>query len=137
MKHVGTSKSTIYVPRGIVWSYVAQFENLNKWWSFLQFSDESVLPESGKEYEAVVNRGKMKGRFLQKCLLKSLTLGIRSLFTFPCLIPATFSSWKTSRLGAGFGQVITATTTLGSTVLHAGYIGIQASPGHHSVNSGG
>ena len=102
MKRVGTSKTTIFVPRGIVWSYVAQFENLNKWWSFLQFSDEAVLPESGKEYEAVVNRGANEGCFLQKCLLKSLTLGIRSLFIFPCFIAATSSSWKTGRLGAGF-----------------------------------
>ena len=83
MKHVGTSKTTLYVPRGIVWSYVAQFENLNKWWSFLQFSDESVLPESGKEYEAVVNRGTNEGSFLAKVLVEELDPGNKITFHLP------------------------------------------------------
>ena len=83
MKHVGTSKTTLYVPRGIVWSYVAQFENLNKWWSFLQFSDESVLPESGKEYEALVNRGTNEGSFLAKVLVEELDPGNKITFHLP------------------------------------------------------
>ncbi len=83
MKHVGTSKTTIYVPRGIVWSYVAQFENLNKWWSFLQFSGESVLPESGKEYEALVNRGTNEGSFLAKVLVEELDPGNKITFHLP------------------------------------------------------
>ena len=83
MKHVGTSKTTLYVPRGIVWSYVAQFENLNKWWSFLQFRDESVLPESGKEYEALVNRGTNEGSFLAKVLVEELDPGNKITFHLP------------------------------------------------------
>ena len=84
LKHVGTSETTIYVPRGIVWSYVGQFENLNKWWGLLQFNDETVLPELGKEYEAAVdgptNEG---GSYLANVLVEEFDPGNKITFKLP------------------------------------------------------
>jgi len=84
LKHVRTSVTTLYVQRDIVWSYFGQFENLNKWWNLLQFSDETALPVSGREYEAAVSRpANNGGSFLVNVLVEEFDPKNKITFRLP------------------------------------------------------